>query len=134
MKKKIPLSRQQGPLQSPFADLSIEGLREGPLGASFGDGPEFTNAVGISLTGERPALRLERAGRGGKTVIVLSGFSEAVSDATLDALFKSLRKSLGLGGTRHGREIELNASDAARIRTALEKLGARPRGHGVSKG
>lgn len=130
MKKKIPVSADQTPLQNPFAALDLTGLPEGPHPPAVPGFPETAAAgsKGATLAGESPVLRLEKAGRGGKSVIVVSAFSEALCEADLDSLLASLRKSLGLGGTRRGREIELNTSEPARVRAALERLGARPRG------
>lgn len=130
MKKKIPVSGGEARWQTPFAGLEMAGLRAGPAGEKAEAAPAAGESAPGSLAGESPVLRLERAGRGGKTVVVIGGFSERLGDEALEGALGALRRSLGLGGTRRGREIELNSSEPGRIRRALEGLGARPRGIG----
>ena len=73
-------------------------------------------------------LRLEKAGRGGKTVTVLFGF-DARADA-LQGLLKELKGSCGAGGTVKpgkdgGATIEIQGDHAARVSDVLAKKGFR---------
>jgi translation initiation factor 1 len=62
-------------------------------------------------------LRLEKAGRGGKTVTVLDGLPE--NSDFLEGLAKDLKKALGTGGSVVGATIELQGEWRERLRALL---------------
>lgn len=114
---KIPLNREQDPMQSPFAELQLPGLPEQPAAQSEDPKP------GKDTTPHRLCLRREKARRGGKTVVVVSGFPTAEPLESLDHIVKAGRKSLGCGGSRHEREIEFQGDQSDRVREFLHQLG-----------
>jgi translation initiation factor 1 len=66
-------------------------------------------------------VRLERKGRGGKTVTVLSGLSGPA--AGLADLARELKAACGAGGTLKGREIEIQGDQRDRVEAFLAKRG-----------
>jgi translation initiation factor 1 len=69
---------------------------------------------------ERLLLRRSTAHRGGKTVLVLEGFSPAWSAPKLEALLHELKTSLGCGGKIESRTLELQGELADRLIPLLE--------------
>lgn len=104
-----------GAFSGAFAALSGENLPEGEETAL----PPPTTTT---FKKGRVLLRKETAHRGGKSVLVLSGFSAEHDTAVLEALARQLRKVCGSGGALKGREIEIQGTAVARIR---EFLGAK---------
>jgi translation initiation factor 1 len=106
--KKIPVSAPQSPLQNPFAQLTSDGLPEGPAQSP------------ASLSNpkrHRIVLRREKSHRGGKTVVVVSQLPTHLSPPDIENLMRAARKALGCGGTVNGREIELQGDQPERVRT-----------------
>ena len=66
-------------------------------------------------------LRRELSGRGGKTVIVITGLS--LEDKALKELGKKLKKMCGTGGSVKNGAIEIQGEHRAKLMTELEKLG-----------
>jgi len=120
-KKKLPVSGSSTPLeQSPFANLQLAGLPEGksePAAAKIEPSPPQPSS--------RLVLRREKSHRGGKTVVVISHVPDAFTDSDLQQLAKSARKSLGCGGSVHGREVELQGDQPDRVRQFLQTFGHR---------
>jgi len=54
-------------------------------------------------------------------VTVISGIDMAAPQ--LDELAQELRKECGAGGTRRGREVEIQGDQVKRVRASLEKRG-----------
>jgi translation initiation factor 1 len=73
----------------------------------------------------RVVLRRETAHRGGKTVVVVSGFDDAMTPQTLDELARAVRKACGCGGTVRGREIEVQGDQPARVAAFFRAQGFR---------
>jgi translation initiation factor 1 len=69
---------------------------------------------------EKLLLRRSTAHRGGKTVLVLEGFSPAWSAPKLEALLHELKTSLGCGGKIESRTLELQGELADRLIPLLE--------------
>lgn len=114
--KRIPVSGPQAHLQSPFAGLSIPGLAEGNV-------PEPPPPA--RQTPGRIVLRKEKAHRGGKPVIVASGFHEGISQQEIGHLASDVRKQLGCGGTVRNREMEFQGDNPAAVRKILQDAGFR---------
>ncbi len=115
-KKKVPVGTDAGSLTgNPFGDLDLGILPPGP------DAPAAA-APAAPVTG-RVALRREKSKRGGKTVIVASGFDERIPGGQLEELARTARQSCGVGGTVRGREIELQGDIAGRVRKFLGDRG-----------
>jgi translation initiation factor 1 len=93
---------------NPFAALDLGPLRDAPANAS----PPATSKKELK---ERLLLRRSTAHRGGKTVLVLEGFSPAWTEAKLEALLHELKTSLGCGGKIENRTLELQGELADRL-------------------
>ena len=66
-------------------------------------------------------LRMEKKGRGGKTVTVVYGLPQ--NDAFLKELAGELKRACGVGGSVGEDGIELQGDLRDRVRAALEKKG-----------
>ena len=71
----------------------------------------------------KAVLRMERKGRGGKTVTVVSQLS--VDDAQLKHIAQELRRALGVGARVEGSDIVLQGDVRERARTWLLAKGVR---------
>ena len=69
-------------------------------------------------------LRIEKAGRGGKTVTVVDGLPQ--NDAFLKELLQDLKRTCGCGGALRDGGVELQGDLRDRVRAYLTK-----QGHGV---
>ena len=103
---------------NPFAALEIQGRESESGGTGV---PPVTNRS--TATKERLLLRRSTAHRGGKTVLVLAGFSPAWSEAKLEDLLHELKTSLGCGGKVEARTLELQGELADRLIPLLESRG-----------
>jgi translation initiation factor 1 len=84
-----------------------------------------TNASRKSLPPEEQTVYLHREskGRSGKGVTILRGL--VLTEADLSALAKTLKQSLGVGGTVKAGTIELQTQEREKIAGALARLGYR---------
>jgi translation initiation factor 1 len=75
----------------------------------------------------RLILRREKKDRGGKTVVVVYGFSElpGANAVMIGDLAKELKGKLGCGGSFDRQEIVLQGDRAAAVCAVLEELGFR---------
>ena len=115
--KRIDTSGRQEALQSPFAGLQMEGLPEGPA--------EISTAVGKP---GRIVLRRETAQRGGKSVVVVTGFEAHHTASEIGELARAARQACGCGGTVRDREIELQGNLLTEVRRFFEARGFRVAG------
>ena len=115
--KKQRLSVDAAPAlcTNPFAALDLGSLPAGP--AAPLEKPSKKSPT------ERLLMRRETAHRGGKTVIVLEGFSTAWGDERLAELLHDLKTALGCGGKVHGRKLEIQGEQAERLQPLLEARG-----------
>ena len=67
------------------------------------------------------ALRIEKAGRGGKTVTVVGGLPR--NAAFLKTLVGELKRACGTGGTAAADHVELQGDHRAALRTMLARKG-----------
>lgn len=70
----------------------------------------------------RATVRIQRKGRGGKTVTILSHLGVSKPE-TLEYWCEHLRKKLGCGGTVEEDEIVLQGDQRQRIEAALRDIG-----------
>jgi translation initiation factor 1 len=72
-------------------------------------------------------LRREKKDRGGKVVVVVSGFAElpGANAVMIGNLAKELKGKLGCGGSFDRQEIVLQGDRAAAVCAVLEELGFR---------
>ena len=115
-KGRIPVSGPREEIQSPFAALSIPGL---PEGITQAEKPARRSPPG------RVVLRREKAHRGGKPVIVVSGFHAGISSEEIECLAGDARRQLGCGGTVRNREVELQGDNPAAVRKVFLDAGFR---------
>ena len=108
---------------NPFAALDLGPLRDAPANTPTAQLPPKKEAK------ERLLLRRSTAHRGGKTVLVLEGFSPAWNAPKLESLLHELKTSLGCGGKIENRTLELQGELADRLIPLLES-----RGFAVKKG
>ena len=71
----------------------------------------------------RVVLRRERAGRGGKTVVIVDDFARHLPAAVIERTAKLIRAACGCGGTVKDRRIEVQGDQPAKVRAALEGEG-----------
>jgi translation initiation factor 1 len=102
---------------NPFASLDLGPLREGT------SAPTPAAPAPKKDPAERLLLRRSTAHRGGKTVLVLDGFSTAWNTTKLQSLLHELKKSLGCGGKVEARTLELQGELADRLQPLLESRG-----------
>ena len=66
-------------------------------------------------------LAMERAGRGGKTVTIVRGFTGSPEE--LEELCKTLKQKIGVGGSAKEGEIILQGDHRAKVAELLKSLG-----------
>lgn len=103
---------------NPFAALDFQGRASESGGTGV---PPVTNRS--TATKEHIVLHRSTAHRGGKTVLVLEGFSPAWNAPKLESLLHELKKSLGCGGKIENRILELQGELADRLIPLLESRG-----------
>ncbi len=139
--KKVDVSRPAAPLQhNPFAMLGeLDALKnlpkieppekshppdklEKPLPPAKAPKPTVPkNSRG------RLVLRREKKDRGGKVVVVVSGFAElpGANSVMIANLAKELKGKLGCGGSFDRQEIVLQGDRAAAVNALLSEMGFR---------
>ena len=70
---------------------------------------------------QKATVRLDRKGRGGKSVTVIEGLQ--IPQKELEALLKELKAKLGTGGTVKDTCLEIQGDHRDGLMVALEKLG-----------
>lgn len=120
---KVKLSTDEESL--PFGDNPFDSLDSADLLKALPEPAVSSkaNTTGESFRKERIEIRLEKAGRGGKTVTTLRGFSTNIPVATLEAMALDLKKTCACGGTLKDRIIELQGNVCARVRNVLNARG-----------
>lgn len=92
--------------ESPFSVLDAKGLPN--AAPSLVPVPKVTTKPKDRLgQGERLEIRREKSGRGGKTVTTIKGFPTYLGGAKKSKMLKTLKTSLGTGGTWNGYVMEL---------------------------
>ena len=121
-KKRVPTDAPQ---------TALGGLEDAFAGVDLPVGPPEPTATSQALPIPpapgwkmgRVVLRCERAGRGGKTVIVVDDFASHLPAAVIERTAKQIRAACGCGGTVKDRRIEVQGDQPAKVRTALEAEG-----------
>jgi translation initiation factor 1 len=73
-------------------------------------------------------VRLDRKGRGGKSVTVIEGIY--MPKEKMDALLKQLKANLGTGGTAKDTSLEIQGDHCEALMEAMKKMGYRPKRSG----
>jgi translation initiation factor 1 len=79
----------------------------------------------IAPVKQKVYLRLDRKGRGGKSVTLIEGLQMSSKDK--EALLKQLKACLGTGGAMTDTVLEIQGDHRDAIMTFLERLGYRPK-------
>jgi len=82
----------------------------------------------LRTTQQKVIIRLDRKGRGGKSVTIIEGLQMPQQEK--EALLKRLKADIGTGGTVKDRVLEIQGDHCGTIMAALEKLGYRPKRSG----
>jgi translation initiation factor 1 len=105
--------------QNPFAGLSGEGLPPGPA-----DSGESKPVEPQKNRGRVDIIR-NKAGRGGKTVTVVTNFV-GIGLPEKEKLAKEMQKTCGVGGTVKEGRIEIQGDKREEVARILIKAGFRP--------
>ena len=100
--------------------------KEGPVKQSVK--PELNPAHQKNPSGRNVIVRLDRKGRGGKSVTVIDGLR--MSDKDRETLLRQLKTALGTGGTLKESALEIQGDRRDAIITALTKMGYSPKRSG----
>lgn len=135
---------------NPFAGLKVEGLaapapaapaaKPAPAGAGaaaprgpgglepFSDRKLAADLLRNAQEKRKPVihLRMERKGRGGKTVTVLRGFPDESLSGLMDVLGR-MKRDLGTGGTVQETVLELQGDQRERAAAWLQRNGFEPK-------
>ena len=76
----------------------------------------------------KATVRLDRKGRGGKTVTVIEGLQ--LSDGDSEKLLKKLKTRFGTGGSTKNGALEIQGDHCDGIMAELGKMGYRPKRSG----
>ena len=80
-----------------------------------------TSMTSAQKRAQKLRLAMERAGRGGKTVTIVRGFTG--SQEELEELCKTLKQKLGVGGSAKEGEIILQGDHRPKVAELLKSLG-----------
>lgn len=110
--------------QNPFGDLDSAGLPAAPDRSIPPSNRKRRKPKGPTKRG-RVDVRREKAGRGGKIVTVVTGFTN-ISRPEIEDLLRELKKKSGSGGTLKSGSIELQGDRCEMVMTVLAEKGFRP--------
>ena len=120
MKKNQPTSTP-GFGQDPFAGLDPSGLPPGPATPPVPEGP----APAPRKSRGRVDILRQKAGRGGKTVTVVTHFV-GIGLPEKEALARQMQKACGTGGTVKAGSIEIQGDKREEVARILTEAGFRP--------
>jgi translation initiation factor 1 len=129
-RKKVDVSHPATPLQhNPFAVLGeLDALKDLPKPEPEPEKPvKVPKPVIAKNSRGRLVLRRETKDRGGKVVVVVSGFGElpGANSVMIANLARDLKGKLGCGGSFDRREIVLQGDRCAAVCLLLEEWGFR---------
>ncbi len=111
-----------------------QGLGQNPFGALSGTGlPVASQSVASKLAPPTPSaknrgrvdIKRTTAGRGGKTLTIVTGFI-GIGLPEKESLAKKMRNACGCGGTVKDGEIEIQGDQREKIAQILSEAGFRP--------
>jgi len=105
--------------QNPFAALSSEGLAPGP------DQPAQSRSDPPRKSRGRVDIIRQKAGRGGKTVTVVTNFV-GIGLPEKEQLARKMQKACGTGGTVKNGQIEIQGDQREAVAGILIEAGFRP--------
>lgn len=121
-KDKVPTDGGQSLGQNPFGNLSGAGLPVAPAAALAQVAKK--DAVPTKNRG-RVDIKRTTAGRGGKTVTMVTGFV-GIGLPEKESLCKKMRSACGCGGTVKDGDIEIQGDQREKIAAILAEAGFRP--------
>ena len=119
-RKKIPLEQSDFG-HTPFASLNIEGLPAPDVPVPE---PPARPAAPVKNRGRVDLIR-QKAGRGGKTVTVITGFV-GIGLPEKESLAKRIQRACGTGGTVKEGRIEIQGDKREEAARILAEAGFRP--------
>ncbi len=123
---KIPTDGGQSLGANPFASLSAAGLPQATAGRSEPGKPGSpTPAKAPAKNRGRVDIKRTTAGRGGKTVTLVTGFV-GIGVPEKESLAKKMRNACGCGGTVKDGDIEIQGDQREKIAQILTDAGFRP--------
>jgi translation initiation factor 1 len=122
--KRIPTDGGPSFGHNPFAALSSEGLPPAPEIPPAPAEPTGRAAKKNTNRGRVDIIR-QKAGRGGKTVTVITGFV-GIGLPEKEQLAKALQRSCGVGGTVKEGNIEIQGDKREEAAKLLTEAGFRP--------
>lgn len=120
---KVPTNGGQSLGQNPFGALSAAGLPTATPGAASGPQPSALSAPQPKNRG-RVDIKRTTAGRGGKTVTLVTGFV-GIGLPEKESLCKKMRNACGCGGTVKDGDIEIQGDQREKIAAILTEAGFR---------
>lgn len=109
--------------QNPFAAINTEGLPPGP--ADIPPSPAERAAANAAKNRGRVDIIRNKAGRGGKTVTVITNFV-GIGLTEKERLAKQIQKECGVGGTVKDGRIEIQGDKREEAFRILQQAGFRP--------
>jgi translation initiation factor 1 len=121
---KVPTSGGQSLGQNPFGNLSGAGLPAGAPQLNPNRAGKTGGAVPDKNRG-RVDIKRTTAGRGGKTVTLVTGFV-GIGLPEKESLAKKMRNACGCGGTVKDGDIEIQGDQRDTVAKILTEAGFRP--------
>ena len=110
----------------PFAGLSAAGLPSGPSSIPAGSASPASAAANPPKKNRgRVDIVRQKAGRGGKTVTVVKGFT-GIGLPEKETLAKLMQKACGTGGTVKDGQIEIQGDKRQEVARILSEANFRP--------
>jgi translation initiation factor 1 len=124
--KRIPTDGGPSFGQTPFAELNSDGLPPGPKENPGGseDRPTAESTAPRKNRG-RVDIKRQTAGRGGKTVTVVTGFV-GIGLPEKEQLAKAMQRACGTGGTVKDGQIEIQGDKREEVARILTEANFRP--------
>lgn len=122
---KISTDGGEGLGQNPFAALNPAGLPPGNAPAAGRLGATAPTAAAPQKNRGRVDIKRTTAGRGGKTVTIVDGFT-GIGLPEKESLCKKMRNACGCGGTVKDGAIEIQGDQREKIAQILTAAGFRP--------
>ena len=124
--KRIPTDGGSSLSHNPFAALSSAGLPPAPEPAPAEAAPRPGGDPKLARKNRgRVDIIRQKAGRGGKTVTVVTGFV-GIGLPEKEQLAKAMQKSCGTGGTVKDGQIEIQGDQRDAVARILTEAGFRP--------
>jgi len=120
--KRIPTDGGSGLVQTPFADLSSDGLPAASV--TLPADITTTTKPARKHRGRADILRV-KAGRGGKTVTVVKNFV-GIGLPEKEQLAKAMQRACGTGGTVKNGQIEIQGDKRAEVARILTEANFHP--------